>query len=102
MTQEVIINDIDGNPIHEGDRVWGFAQNYESRLVDDSGGIPVYEEFHDKPKPVSDVPLFNGAVYWSEDMLAWWIKLDWVTPAWETQPCAIAMGGGSYAYQKQP
>ncbi len=96
---EFITNDIDGNPIHEGDRVWGFAKNYECSLVDDSGNIPVYEEHRDKPLPIADVPLFKGVTYWSEDMLAWWVRLDWLAPKWETKPCAVQMGGGGYAYQ---
>lgn len=102
MNQEFIINDMDGNPIHEGDRVWGYAQEYASTLVED-GPVPVYEEDHDKPKPVRDVPLFKGQTYWSEEMLAWYVKLSWICDAWKdgAEPCALAMGGGSYAYQKE-
>lgn len=98
---EFVINDIDGKPIHEGDPVWGFPMNYESTLVDDSGDVPIYEEHRDKPLIVPDVPLFKGVVYWSMEMLAYWIRLTWVTPAWENQPCGLAMGGGGYAYQLQ-
>lgn len=97
---EFVIDDIDGSPIHEGDEVFAFAQEFRSTLIDDSGGIPVYEEDASKPLPVKDVPLFRGIVEWSADQLAYLIRISWVCPQWGLAPSTIGMGGGSYVYQK--
>lgn len=103
--KEIVCKDMNGEPIHEGDRVMGFEQRYHSTLVghgsvpgcDDE--LPIYEIDTSKPLPSPDVPLFRGQVYWSEDMLAYWIKLDWVTEQWNPSPCCLQMGGAGYSYQ---
>ncbi len=99
MSREFVITGLDGVPIHDGDKVFAFAQNYKSTLIE-GGDVPIYEEQHDKPLPVKDVPLFRGTVVWSEDQLAYQVKVSWACPQWRNPPSAIHMGGGHYAYQK--
>ncbi len=93
---EFVINGLDGESIFEGDEIFVFRQEYKLTKIEEG----IYEEHHDKPLPVHDVPLAKGIVYWSEDMLAWWVRLTWVYDGWEPKPCGISMGGGCYAYQK--
>lgn len=95
---EIVTKDMDGNDLLEGDRVMAFQARYETTRIEDN----IYEEHHDRPLPTRDVPLFIGSIYWSKEMLAWWIKVEKILVEWETKPCGIAMGGGSYLYQKMP
>lgn len=114
------LDDIDGNPIAEGDVVFGFAQDYEGEelLLDDQdeqelGGLDgmafgledfrVFLKDHSKPLPVADIPLFKGEVVWDTEMLAYHVRMIEVYEDWkEGAPCCVAMGGGAYAYQIVP
>lgn len=98
---EVVLLDIHGAPVREGDEVLLYAQNYASTLIKD-GVPPIYEEDHTKPKPVADVPLVRGTVVWSVDMLAWGVRVSWTTPSWGNPPCWMRLGGGSYAVELIP
>lgn len=90
------MDDINGNPVREGDEVLLYAQRYVATLLED-GEVPIYEEDRERPRPVADVPLVRGVVTWSNDMLAWGVRVSWTTC--EHPPCWIHLGGGAYAVE---
>lgn len=99
---EFICNDLNGEPIFEGDEVFGYNQSYAVKATHEVGGVTVVEEDHTKPLPVADVPRFKGVAEWCSYMLAYYIKVTELIGEWETEPSSILMGGGHYAYQLSP
>ena len=100
MTIEFQLTDINGSPLKEGSRVTAYGQDYEEISRDDSDpSCPIIEEDHSKPKPIKDVPLFQGIVVWNPEQLAMEIVIEKMMVKWETKPCRVRMGGGSYVYE---
>jgi len=94
------LNDIDGKPIHEGDEVLIFVQEYKSEKIsgDEFDGTPlVYVVDTDKPLPVSDIPMARGIVAWNPSVLAYEVQYSWKCPQWSDGASSARMGG--YAYQ---
>ena len=98
MTIEIEIKDIDGKTINEGSRVCAYAQDYAEISRDESEGVPVVELDHTRPKPIKDVPLFVGRVFWNAEELAVEIAIEKLLVKWEHAPAYVRMGGGNYAY----
>lgn len=103
MTITLELQDIDGQPLELGDRVFGFAQSY-AELSRKGGGFSgeclEIEEDRTRPMPVKDVPLFVGAVAWCSEMLNLVIDVEEIFADWQLPPSRISMGGGHYVYQK--
>lgn len=98
--------DIRGRPIHEGDEVWLYAQEYDKTLENpddvETGGVPIYLVDESKPHPVADVPLARGIVEWDSQLMAYMIRYTWQCPQWSDGAAGCHMGGGSYAYEISP
>lgn len=99
MKIEIALKDINGKALAEGSRVCAYAQDYAEISRDESGGIPVIEVDHAKPKPIKDVPLFIGRVVWNPEQLAIEIAIEEMLVEWATSPSRVRMGGGNYAYE---
>ncbi len=89
------MRDIHGNTLTAGDIVLVYPQRYERER--EASGVWVVNQA--KPLPVLDVPMARGVVAYDDDLLAWFVRYEWVCADWSGKAAAM-MGGGEYAFER--
>jgi hypothetical protein len=99
MTIEVDVRDINGAPLHIGDKVMAYAKEFEIRRRETlGGGTRVVEVASERPKPVKDVPLFAGRIVWSADTLSLQVRIEKMYVHWESRLSSVSMS--HYLYER--